>query len=194
VGVLLSALFVALWPAPSVDGTEHLSLPPHAILAKVKVGGKPFKLSVARGYRGPKGRRFPCFGLLPQTGPVIDAPGIGCGLPIYMGPQTLSKKQQVRQRAVLFVAFADPVRSVKLDLGKRGTRVRQLQLLSKRLAQKARVKRFHYSVIRLPGAFCLHGVTGYDEQGLPVYLALNHHERCYPDTYGVPQPNGGAGA
>lgn len=193
--MFLSALFVALWLAPGVDGTEHLALPPHAILAKVKVGGKPFKLSVTRGYRGSKGRRFPCFGLLPSSGPVpigLGAPSIGCGLPIFQGP--VSERQQSRQRAVLFVAFAGSARSVKLGLGKRGSRVRQLHLLSKQRARRARVERFHYSVVRLPGAFCLHSVTGYDQQGLPVYLALNHHERCYPDTYGVPQPNGGDGA
>ncbi len=184
--LLLAVLLAAVWLPFVGDAKDHVSLPSYVVLRKVVIGGDRFDVTAVRGYLGPRGRTYPCFGLIPPTGPpVLGGSGFGCGLPIYSGP---TQGTGPHQKDVLLIAFTGPVQRVQLDLGQRGTLGLSLRLLSKRQARKARLERFRFAVADIPGSFCLHRVTGYDSQGLANYLAVDHHERCLPDTYGIPQP------
>lgn len=88
------------------------------------------------------------------------------GPPVMLSYSFSSGEKEV---TIFALAFERHVASVRLNLGKAGTRAIHLKILNERQSQNAALRPFRFRTFSVRGPFCLTEVTGYAENGREIY-------------------------
>lgn len=151
---------------------------PEVRLGHGSIGDYRWAVFAGRESRSGSPRR-PCITVASGGAPGSDTSGAStvCGSLTFL-PTLLSSSDNVgkRMRTVLGMAFAPRVRSVRLWLRGRGSRLIRLKRLSARQSAKAGLMRFRYATRAFAGTFCLQRFAYYDAAG--DLIELTPHMGC----------------
>jgi len=140
--------------------------PPRVQLGHGSIGSYRWAVYAGRESRSGSPKRL-CVITAVGGGPGSGArEGMACG-PLTLVPNLLasSSGEGKRMRTVLGMAFPPEVRSVRLWLRGKKSRLIQLRQLSERQAKKAGLMRFRYATRAFAGPYCLQRFAYYDAAG-----------------------------
>jgi hypothetical protein len=176
--LFLAIAGIALLGVSVSDGRAAESDVPEVRLGHGSIGNYRWAVFAGRESQSGSPRR-PCITVASAGAPGADtsiAPTV-CGAVVFL-PTLLSSSENVgkRMRTVLGMAFAPKVRSVRLWLRGRGSRLIRLKRLSARQSAKAGLMRFRYAARAFAGTFCLQRFAYYDAAG--DLIELTPHMGC----------------
>ena len=142
------------------------------------IGDYAWSLGVHRGL-GLKGSTHPC--LIVTSGPAmprgkrpvsrLSLCGSLSGTQIVVSN---SSGNGAEERTVLGLAFGRDIRSVRVWLRGRRSRIVPLSLLGRSQARRAHVEQFRYGALALAGYFCLRRIATYDSRGRLIDPGINY--------------------